>query len=95
MACLLEETRRRPVLGVGGSALGRSSTLELLDLVIDQAPMAPMVILMTFRPEFRPKEVTHSHLTQITLGRLGRHQVEQIVAPSPTARRSPRRSLHR
>ena len=78
VACLLEETATSAG-GVGGSALGRSFDLELLSLVINQAPMAPMMIMMTFRPEFRPPEVTHSHLTQITLGRLGRHQVEQIV----------------
>src|SRR5262249_16265268 len=82
VAYLLEETRRRPILVVWEDLhWADPSTLELLSLVINQAPMAPMVILMTFRPEFRPPEVAHSHLTQITLGRLARHQVEQLVAP--------------
>jgi class 3 adenylate cyclase/predicted ATPase len=81
VACLLEETRRRPVPAVWEDLhWADPSTLELLSLVINQTPMAPMLIMMTFRPEFRPPEVTHSHLTQLTLGRLGRHQVEQIVA---------------
>jgi class 3 adenylate cyclase/predicted ATPase len=81
VAYLLEETRRRPVLVVWEDLhWADPSTLELLSLVINQAPMAPMLIMMTFRPELRPPEVAHSHLTQITLGRLGRHQVEQIVA---------------
>jgi class 3 adenylate cyclase/predicted ATPase len=81
VACLLEETHRRPVPTVWEDLhWADPSTLELLSLVINQAPMAPMLIMMTFRPEFRPPEVAHSHLTQLTLGRLGRHQVEQIVA---------------
>jgi predicted ATPase len=81
VACLLEETHRRPVLAVWEDLhWADPSTVELLSLVINQAPMAPMLIMMTFRPEFRPPEVAHSHLTQLTLGRLGRLQVEQIVA---------------
>src|SRR5207237_8595605 len=81
VAYLLQETRRRPILVIWEDLhWADPSTLELLSLVINQAPMAPMLIMMTFRPEFHPPEVAHSHLTQMTLGRLGRHQVEQIVA---------------
>ena len=81
VACLLEEAQRRPVVAVWEDLhWADPSTLELLSLVMNQAPQAPMVILLTFRPELRPQEVAHSHLTQITLGRLGRQQVEQIVA---------------
>jgi predicted ATPase len=56
------------------------STLELLSLVVDQTPMARMLTLLTFRPDFHPPWSPHSYRTQITLGRLGRHQVEQIVS---------------
>jgi len=61
VAGLLEETRRRPVLVVWEDLhWADPSTLELLSLVINQVPMAPMLMMMTFRPEFRPPEVAHS-----------------------------------
>jgi predicted ATPase len=55
------------------------STPELLSLVIEQAPTARMLTLVTYRPEFRPPWVLRSHLTQLTLGRLPRPQVETMV----------------
>jgi predicted ATPase len=55
------------------------STLELLDLVIDQAPTARLLTLMTARPEFRPPWTPRSYLTQLTLGRLPDPQVEMMV----------------
>ncbi len=80
MACLLEEAERRPVLVVLEDLhWADPSTLELLGLLLNQTPMARILTLLTFRPDYHPPQVTHSHLTQITLSRLGRHQVEQIV----------------
>ena len=55
------------------------STLELLDLVIEQGPTARLLTLMTARPEFRPPWTPRSYLTQLTLGRLPRPQVETMV----------------
>jgi predicted ATPase len=55
------------------------STLELHSLLIDQAPTARILTLMTFRPEFSPPWGTRSHLTQLTLSRLGHKQVETMV----------------
>ena len=55
------------------------STLELLDLYLDQVPTARMLALLTFRPEFMPPWGSRSYLSQLTLGRLGRAQVERIV----------------
>jgi predicted ATPase len=55
------------------------STLELLGQVIEQAPTAHMLTLATYRPEFRPSWAPHSHLTQLTLGRLPRPEVETMV----------------
>ncbi len=55
------------------------STLELLALYLDQVPTARMLALLTFRPEFTPPWGSRSYLSQLTLGRLGRAQVERIV----------------
>jgi predicted ATPase len=51
----------------------------MLGLVLDQAPTVRMLTLLTCRPEFHPPWTTRSHLTQITLGRLGRAQVEAMI----------------
>jgi len=55
------------------------STLEVLNLVVDQAPTAKLYVLLTFRPEFTPPWSNRSHLSQMTLSRLGRPQVEALV----------------
>jgi Adenylate and Guanylate cyclase catalytic domain len=55
------------------------STLEFLGLLIDQTPTARMLTLLTCRPEFRPPWSPRSYLTQLTLGRLGRAQVEAMI----------------
>src|SRR5262249_8360183 len=55
------------------------STLELLTLVIDQVPTTRLLALLTFRPDFTPPWRSRSYLTQLTLTRLGRPQVEAMV----------------
>jgi class 3 adenylate cyclase/predicted ATPase len=80
VAWLLEEAERQPVLAVWEDVhWADPSTLELLDLVIEQAPTARLLTLMTARPEFRPLWTPRSYLTQFTLGRLPRPQVETMV----------------
>jgi predicted ATPase/class 3 adenylate cyclase len=77
---LLEEAERQPVLAVWEDLhWADPSSLEVLDLVLDQAPTARMLTLLTCRPEFRPPWATRSRLTQITLGRLARVQVEAML----------------
>jgi TOMM system kinase/cyclase fusion protein len=80
VAWLLEEAERQPVLVVWEDLhWADPSTLEMLGLVLDQAPTVRMLTLLTCRPEFHPPWTTRSHLTQITLGRLGRAQVEAMI----------------
>ncbi len=55
------------------------STLEVLTLVVEQAPTARLYVLLTFRPEFTPPWGNRSHLSQMTLSRLGRSEVEALV----------------
>jgi class 3 adenylate cyclase len=80
VAWFLAAAERQPVLAVWEDLhWADPSTLELLGLVLDQAPMARMLTLLTCRPEFPPPWATRSYLTQLTLGRLGRPQVEEII----------------
>jgi predicted ATPase len=80
VAWLLEEAERQPVLAVWEDLhWADPSTLDVLSLVIEQVPTARMLTLLTYRPEFRPPWATRSHQTQITLGRLGRPQVEAML----------------
>jgi class 3 adenylate cyclase/predicted ATPase len=55
------------------------STLELLPLFLDHVPTTRLLALLTFRPEFRPPWGNRSHLSQLTLSRLGRGQVEMMI----------------
>jgi len=55
------------------------STLEVLTLFLDQVPTTRLLAMLTFRPEFMPPWRNRSHLSQLTLSRLGRSQVEAMV----------------
>ena len=57
-----------------------ASTLEFLSLLIDQVPTTRMLVLLLFRPDFRPPWAGRSHLTQLTLTRLTPRQVTTMVA---------------
>ena len=46
--------------------------------MLDQVPTTRLLALLTFRPEFMPPWGNRSHLSQLTLSRLGR-QVEAMV----------------
>ncbi|MGH8064441.1 MAG: adenylate/guanylate cyclase domain-containing protein [Candidatus Entotheonellia bacterium] len=80
VAWLLAEAEREPVLAVWEDLhWADPSTLELLGLIINQAPTARMLTLVSYRPEFRPPWAPWSHLTHLTLGRLSPPQVEAMV----------------
>ena len=55
------------------------TTLELLGLVIEQAPTVPMLHVLTSRPAFRPPWPPRSHLTSLVLNRLERLQVAALI----------------
>jgi predicted ATPase len=55
------------------------TTLELLNLVIEQIPTTSMLMVLTCRSHFQPSWHHRSYLTEITVNRLSPAQVEQIV----------------
>jgi class 3 adenylate cyclase/predicted ATPase len=81
IAWTLEEAERQPLLHVWEDLhWADPSTLELLGLLIEQAPTVPILIVLTFRPDFVPPWLTRSHMTPITLNRLERQHSEALVA---------------
>ena len=80
VAWLAAEAERQPVL-VAWEDLhwADPTTLELLGLVVEQAPTMPMLHVLTYRPEFSPPWPPRSHITPLVLNRLERPQVEALI----------------
>jgi class 3 adenylate cyclase len=55
------------------------TTLELLSLLVDQGPIARILVLLTFRPDFNSPWTGRSHLTQMTLNRLPQRQTAEMT----------------
>lgn len=80
VAWLVEEAEHQPVYSPWEDVhWADPSTLEFLTLLLDQVPTARLLVLLTFRPEFAPPWGIRSHLSQLTLSRLGRAQATQMV----------------
>jgi class 3 adenylate cyclase/predicted ATPase len=56
------------------------STLELLGMVIERVRQLPVLVVITFRPEFQPPWTGQAHVTAMTMSRLGRRQGADLVA---------------
>jgi class 3 adenylate cyclase/tetratricopeptide (TPR) repeat protein len=56
-----------------------ASTLELLQLLVEQGAAVPLLILCTARPEFRIKWSLQTHHTQITLSPLSAYHARMMV----------------
>jgi predicted ATPase/class 3 adenylate cyclase len=80
VAWLLAEEAQQPVLAIWEDLhWADPSTLELLGLLLDQVPTARLLLVLTARPEFRPPWAPRSYVTPLTLTRLTRHQIEEMV----------------
>jgi predicted ATPase len=90
VAWLAAEAERQPVL-VAWEDLhwADPTTLEVLGLVIEQAPTVPMLHVLTYRPEFSPPWPQHSHMTPLVLSRLERPQVEALIAQRASSKKLP------
>ncbi len=80
VAWFLEEAERNPVLAVWEDIhWADPTTLELLEMMIEQCPTAPILNVLTFRPEFMPTWPARSHIVPLTLNRLERPEVEAMI----------------
>jgi class 3 adenylate cyclase/predicted ATPase len=90
VALLLEEAERQPVLQVWEDLhWADPSTLELLALEIEQTPTAPILNVMTFRPNFTPGWSQRSHMTPLTLNHLERPEAEALIGQQAGGKRLP------
>jgi class 3 adenylate cyclase/predicted ATPase len=71
---------RGPVLAVLEDAhWGDPTTLELFGRVVDRARDLPVLVVITFRPEFAPSWAGRAHVAALALSRLGRREAAALV----------------
>jgi predicted ATPase len=63
------------------------TSAEWFGLVIDRIQRLPVMLVITFRPEFTPPWIGHAHMTTLTLNRLGRRHgavmIEHLTGGKP------------
>ena len=80
VAILLELAEREPVLFILEDLHWTDpTTLEFLGLLVEQVPTAAIYTLLTCRPHFQPSWHHRSYLTEITVNRLSRDQIERMA----------------
>jgi class 3 adenylate cyclase/predicted ATPase len=80
VAMLLELAEHQPALFILEDLHWTDpTTLELLNLVVDQTPTASLLTVLTCRPTFQPSWTHRSYLTELTLNRLSQPQIARMV----------------
>jgi class 3 adenylate cyclase/tetratricopeptide (TPR) repeat protein len=76
----LENTQNQPlVVAIEDLHWADPSTLELIQLLVEQGATARLLLLCTARPEFRAPWPSRAHQTQITVNRLSARHVRTMV----------------
>jgi predicted ATPase len=95
VAILLEHADQHPALFIVEDLHWTDpTTLELLNLVIEQTPTASLLVLLTCRPHFQPAWHHRSYLTERTVNRLPQHQIERMVERVAGGKPLPTQVLH-
>ena len=78
---LAELASRQPVLMIFEDAHWTDPTsLEAIGRTVDRIKTLPVLLIVTFRPEFDAPWVGQSHVTSLTLNRLGEREAAAIIA---------------
>jgi class 3 adenylate cyclase len=73
--------KRQPVLMIYEDVHWIDATSqEALDLLVPRLQRLPVLLLITYRPEYTPKWAEQAHVTVLGLSRLGRRQGAELVA---------------
>ena len=80
IAWLLEEAERHPLLIVWEDLHWvDASTMELLEMMIEQCPTVSVLNVLAFRPEFVPTWPQRTHTITLNLNRLEKVEVEALI----------------
>jgi class 3 adenylate cyclase/predicted ATPase len=80
VAILLELAERQPVLFILEDLHWTDpTTLELLNLVIEQIPTTSLLTVLTCRAHFQPSWSHRSYLSEVTVHRLSQPQIERMT----------------
>jgi class 3 adenylate cyclase/predicted ATPase len=72
--------RQNPVLMIFEDAHWADPTsLEVFSRCVDQIATLPVLLIVTFRPEFEPPWIGRPHVTALTLNRLAQREVDAII----------------
>src|SRR4249920_2088207 len=55
------------------------SSLEVLGRVVNRIATLPVLLIVTFRPEFDPPWIGRPHVTALTINRLAQREVETMI----------------
>lgn len=73
-------TQRQPVLMIYEDAHWIDATSqELMDLLVPRLRNLPVVVILTYRPEYSPRWSDQAHVTLLSLNRLGRRQGAELA----------------
>ena len=73
-------TRKSPVLMIFEDAHWADPTsLEAFGRTVDRINTLPVLLLITFRPEFEPPWIGQPHVTALTLNRLAQREVDAMI----------------
>jgi class 3 adenylate cyclase/tetratricopeptide (TPR) repeat protein len=91
LICQLEGlARRRPVVMVFEDAHWMDPTSrELLDLTVERVRSLPVLLIVTFRPEFQPSWIGQPQVTMLALNRLDRHDRAAVIEQIAGGKRLP------
>jgi predicted ATPase len=81
MSQLAGLARQQPVLMIFEDVHWIDPTsLEVIGRTVDRIKTLPALLIVTFRPEFNAPWVGQSHVTSLTLTRLGEREAAAIIA---------------
>src|SRR5512140_3797267 len=73
-------SRQSPLLMIFEDAHWTDPTsLETFGLVVDRVRSLPVLLIVTFRPEFEPPWIGRPYVTALTINRLSQHDIEAMI----------------